>query len=72
MRLAGEARRGFLERAGAHTTLKLAEPWGDERPRTELVLIGEGFDEVAHPPPALGLPRQFGRSLTGHVQRLLR
>ena len=45
--LAGEARRGFLERAGAHTTLKYAEPWGDERPRTELVMIGEGFDEVA-------------------------
>ena len=45
--LAGEPRRGFLERAGAHTTLKYAEPWGDERPRTELVMIGEGFDEVA-------------------------
>jgi G3E family GTPase len=45
--LAGEPRRGFLERAGAHTTLKYADPWGDDRPRTELVLIGEGFDEVA-------------------------
>ncbi len=45
--LAGEPRRGFLERAGAHTTLKYAEPWGADRPRTELVLIGEGFDEVA-------------------------
>jgi len=45
--LAGEARRGFLERAGAHTTLRYAEPWGDERPRTELVMIGEGFDEAA-------------------------
>lgn len=47
VRLAGEARRGFLERAGAHTTLKLAEPWGDDAPRTELVFIGEGFDEAA-------------------------
>jgi len=45
--LAGEARRGFLERAGAHTTLRYAEPWGDEQPRTELVMIGEGFDEAA-------------------------
>jgi G3E family GTPase len=45
--LAGEPRRGFLERAGAHTTLKYAEPWGSDRPRTELVMIGEGFDEVA-------------------------
>jgi G3E family GTPase len=45
--LAGEPRRGFLERAGAHTTLKYAEPWGDDRPRTELVLIGDGFDEAA-------------------------
>ncbi len=45
--LAGEARRGFLERAGAHTTLRYAEPWGDEHPRTELVMIGEGFDEAA-------------------------
>jgi G3E family GTPase len=45
--LAGEARRGFLERAGAHTTLRFAEPWGSEPPRTELVFIGEGFDELA-------------------------
>jgi G3E family GTPase len=45
--LAGEPRRGFLERAGAHTTLRYAEPWGDEHPRTELVMIGEGFDEAA-------------------------
>ncbi len=44
--LAGEPRRGFLEHAGAHTTLKYAEPWGADRPRTELVLIGEGFDET--------------------------
>ena len=45
--LAGEPRRGFLERAGAHTTLRFAEPWGADHPRTELVLIGEGFDEIA-------------------------
>ncbi len=52
--LAGEARRGFLERAGAHTTLKYAEPWGDDRPRTELVLIGEGFDEARDPRASSG------------------
>jgi G3E family GTPase len=45
--LAGEPRRAFLERAGAHTTLTYGEPWGDQRPRTEVVLIGEGFDEAA-------------------------
>jgi len=46
--LAGEARRGFLERAGAHTTLRYADEWGaDERRRTDLVLIGEGLDEAA-------------------------
>ena len=45
--LAGESRRGFLERAGGHTTLSLGDPWGDERPLTRLVLIGEGLDEVA-------------------------
>jgi G3E family GTPase len=44
--LAGESRRGFLERAGDHTTLRFAEPWGADRPRTELVLIGERFDEA--------------------------
>jgi G3E family GTPase len=45
--IAGEPRRGFLERAGAHTTLTYGEPWGAERPRTEVVFIGEGFDEAA-------------------------
>jgi G3E family GTPase len=46
--LAGEPRRGFLERAGAHTTLGYAEPWGPtEARRTELVLIGEELDEAA-------------------------
>jgi G3E family GTPase len=45
--LAGEPRRAFLERAGAHTELSFGEPWGDEPPRTELVLIGEALDEAA-------------------------
>jgi G3E family GTPase len=45
--IAGEPRRGFLERAGAHTTLTYGDPWGAERPRTEVVFIGEGFDEAA-------------------------
>ncbi|HET6149712.1 MAG TPA: GTP-binding protein [Polyangia bacterium] len=44
--VAGEPRRGFLERAGAHTTLTYGEAWGDERPRSEVVFIGEGFDEA--------------------------
>ena len=45
--LAGEPRRGFLERAGVRTELSLREPWGDEPRRTELVLIGEGLDDAA-------------------------
>jgi G3E family GTPase len=51
--LAGEARRGFVERAGARTTLRFDEPWaewqgqGDGPRRTELVLIGEGLDADA-------------------------
>ena len=45
--LAGEPRRGFFERAGARTTLRLEEPWGADEPRTELVLIGEDLDEGA-------------------------
>jgi G3E family GTPase len=45
--VAGESRRGFLERAGARTSLRFGEPWGDETPRTELVLIGEDLDEAA-------------------------
>ena len=45
--LAGEPRRGFLERAGLHTELRLGEPWGDEPPATEIVLIGEGLDAGA-------------------------
>jgi G3E family GTPase len=45
--LAGESRRGFIERAGTRTTLVYGGPWGDETPRTELVLIGEDLDEAA-------------------------
>jgi G3E family GTPase len=45
--LAGETRRGFLERAGLHTELRFAEPWGSDAPVTELVLIGDGLDAGA-------------------------
>jgi G3E family GTPase len=44
--LAGEFRRGFVERAGVRTSLELREPW-DTLPRTELVLIGDDLDEAA-------------------------
>ncbi|HUJ60557.1 MAG TPA: GTP-binding protein [Kofleriaceae bacterium] len=45
--LAGDDRRGFVERAGVRTALTYREPWGDAARRTELVLIGEGLDEAA-------------------------
>ena len=45
--LAGEPRRGWLEKAGAHVGLRLDAPWGDAPPRSELVLIGDGLDEAA-------------------------
>jgi G3E family GTPase len=45
--LAGEERRGFVERAGLHTRLSHREPWGGEPRRTELVLIGDDLDEAA-------------------------
>ena len=45
--LAGEDRRGFLERAGSVTTLRLGEPWPPGPRRTELVFIGEGIDPAA-------------------------
>jgi G3E family GTPase len=44
--LAGELRRGFVERAGVRTSLELREPW-DTTPKTELVLIGDDLDEAA-------------------------
>jgi G3E family GTPase len=45
--LAGDDRRGFVERAGIRTTLSHRELWGDDARRTELVLIGDGLDEAA-------------------------
>jgi G3E family GTPase len=45
--LAGDERRGFVERAGIRTELTYREAWGDGPKRTELVLIGDGLDEGA-------------------------
>jgi G3E family GTPase len=50
--LAGEDRRGFLERAGVRTELRTGDAAGAAGPaggarRTELVLIGDGLDEAA-------------------------
>ena len=45
--LAGDDRRGFIERAGARTSLATREPWGDAPRRTEIVLIGDDLDEAA-------------------------
>jgi len=45
--LAGDPRRGFVERAGIRTELRHAGDWGPGPRRTELVLIGDGLDEAA-------------------------
>ena len=45
--LAGDERRGFVERAGMSTSLTHREPWGAAPRTTELVLIGDGLDEAA-------------------------
>lgn len=45
--LAGDDRRGFIERAGIRTSLTHREPWGTDARRTELVLIGDDLDEAA-------------------------
>ncbi|MEO8552212.1 MAG: GTP-binding protein [Kofleriaceae bacterium] len=45
--LAGEPRRGFLERAGIRTSLELRDEWGDSPRTSELVLIGDDLDEAA-------------------------
>jgi len=45
--LAGDDRRGFVERAGVRTELRYLEPWGVAPRRTELVLIGDDLDEGA-------------------------
>lgn len=45
--VAGDDRRGFVERAGVRTSLEPRAAWGDDPRRTEIVLIGEGLDEGA-------------------------
>jgi len=45
--LAGDERRGFVERAGVRTELRHLEAWGEGPRRTELVLIGDDLDEGA-------------------------
>lgn len=45
--LAGDDRRGFVERAGIRTSLERREPWGTTPRRTEIVLIGDDLDEAA-------------------------
>ncbi|HET6613409.1 MAG TPA: GTP-binding protein, partial [Kofleriaceae bacterium] len=45
--MAGEDRRGILDRAGLRLTLSPGAPWGKKPPRTELVLIGDDLDEAA-------------------------
>lgn len=45
--MAGDHRRGFIERAGARTALTPGEPWGEAPRRSELVLIGDDLDEAA-------------------------
>jgi G3E family GTPase len=45
--LAGDDRRGFVERAGVRTSLEHREPWGSAPRRSEIVLIGDDLDEAA-------------------------
>jgi G3E family GTPase len=45
--LAGDSRRGFVERAGIRTELRPAGEWDGAARRTELVLIGDDLDEAA-------------------------
>jgi len=45
--LAGDPRRGFVERAGIRTQLRHDGEWGEAARRTELVLIGDDLDEAA-------------------------
>ncbi|MBL0220650.1 MAG: GTP-binding protein [Myxococcales bacterium] len=47
LNVAGDDRRGFVERAGIRTELRYLEPWGEGPRKTELVLIGDGLDEAA-------------------------
>jgi G3E family GTPase len=45
--VAGDDRKGFVERAGIRTSLEAREPWGDAPRRSEIVLIGDDLDEAA-------------------------
>jgi G3E family GTPase len=45
--LAGDDRRGFVERAGIRTSLEHRDVWGVAPRRTELVMIGDDLDEAA-------------------------
>ena len=45
--VAGDDRRGFVERAGARTELRFVGEWNGAARKTEIVLIGEGLDEAA-------------------------
>lgn len=45
--VAGDERRGVLDRAGMRLSLTFGESWGALTPRTELVVIGEDLDEAA-------------------------
>jgi len=45
--LAGDDRRGFVERAGIRTELRAEGSWDGRPRRTELVLIGDDLDEAA-------------------------
>jgi G3E family GTPase len=45
--LVGDARRGFVERAGIRTELRHEGEWGSGPRRTELVLIGDDLDDAA-------------------------
>ena len=47
VRLAGDPRPAFLERAGSQLSLRMGEVWPDGRRCTEIVLIGEGLDAAA-------------------------
>ncbi len=47
LNVAGDDRRGFVERAGIRTELRHLELWGEAPRKTELVLIGDGLDEAA-------------------------
>jgi G3E family GTPase len=45
--LAGDDRRGFVERAGVRTSLEPRDAWGVAPRRTELVMIGDDLDEAS-------------------------